>query len=88
MRTVAVVLAGGSGLRLGGEPPKQLRLLAGRTLVEHCVAAFDQAPGVAEIVLVMPADLVSEAERLLGGRYPKVSHRRRRGPAGLHSLRD
>src|SRR5215469_12650909 len=54
MRTVAVVLAGGSGLRLGGTRPKQLQLLAGRTLLEHCVAAFDQAPGVDEIVVVIP----------------------------------
>ncbi len=46
MRTVAVVLAGGSGRRFGGSMPKQLQLLAGRTLLEHCVAAFDQAPSV------------------------------------------
>jgi 2-C-methyl-D-erythritol 4-phosphate cytidylyltransferase len=72
MRTVAVVLAGGSGLRLGGAVPKQLQLLAGRTLLEHCVAAFDQAPGVDEIVVVMPADLVIDAKRILAERYPKV----------------
>lgn len=73
MRTVAVVLAGGSGVRLGGATPKQLQLLAGRTLLEHCVAAFDTAPGVDEIVVVMPADLIAEARRILGGRYRKVS---------------
>jgi 2-C-methyl-D-erythritol 4-phosphate cytidylyltransferase len=73
MRTVAVVLAGGSGLRLGGSLPKQLQLLAGRTLLEHCVAAFDQAPGVDEIVVVMPADFVTDAKRILRDRYPKVS---------------
>ncbi len=73
MRTVAVVLAGGAGLRLGGAVPKQLQLLAGRTLVEHCVAAFDQAPGVDEIIVVMPADFVTDAKRILGDRYPKVS---------------
>src|SRR5215469_13033430 len=72
MRTVAVVLAGGAGLRLGGTVPKQLQLLAGRTLLEHCVDAFDQAPGVDEIVVVMPADFVTEAKRVLGDRYPKV----------------
>ncbi len=73
MRTVAVVLAGGSGLRLGGTTPKQLQLLAGRTLLEHCVAAFDQAPGVDEILVVMAPGFVAEAERALGGRYRKVS---------------
>lgn len=73
MRTVAVVLAGGSGVRFGGETPKQLRPLAGRPLMEHCVAAFDQASGIDEVIVVMPADLVREAERILGGRYAKVS---------------
>jgi 2-C-methyl-D-erythritol 4-phosphate cytidylyltransferase len=56
MRTVAVVLAGGSGRRFGGEMPKQLQLLAGRTLVEHCVAAFDQAPGIGEVLVVIGAE--------------------------------
>jgi len=54
MRTVAVVLAGGIGQRFGSGKPKQLQVLAGRTLIEHSVAAFEQAPGVDEILIVMP----------------------------------
>jgi 2-C-methyl-D-erythritol 4-phosphate cytidylyltransferase len=61
MRTVAVVLAGGSGRRFGGNMPKQLRLLAGRTLVEHCVAAFDQAACVDEVLVVIAEEFVSQA---------------------------
>jgi 2-C-methyl-D-erythritol 4-phosphate cytidylyltransferase len=72
MRTVAVVLAGGSGLRIGGGRPKQLLMLAGRTMLEHSVAAFDIAAGVDEIVVVMARDFVAEAERALGDRYAKV----------------
>jgi 2-C-methyl-D-erythritol 4-phosphate cytidylyltransferase len=60
MRTVAVVLAGGSGRRFGGSMPKQLQLLAGRTLVEHCVAAFDEAPEVDEVLVVIGAEFVTE----------------------------
>jgi len=74
MRTVAVVLAGGSGVRLGGTVPKQLLPLAGRTLLEHCVAAFDAAPGVDEVVVVMPTGLTAEATRILGDRYAKLTH--------------
>jgi 2-C-methyl-D-erythritol 4-phosphate cytidylyltransferase len=75
MRTVAVVLAGGSGVRLGGNTPKQLQMLAGRTLLEHCVAAFDAAPGVDEVLVVMPADLIETARRQLAGAgYRKLSH--------------
>jgi 2-C-methyl-D-erythritol 4-phosphate cytidylyltransferase len=60
MRTVAVVLAGGSGRRFGGSMPKQLQLLAGRTLVEHCVAAFDEAPEIDEVLVVIGAEFVSD----------------------------
>jgi 2-C-methyl-D-erythritol 4-phosphate cytidylyltransferase len=73
MRTVAVVLAGGSGLRLGGDIPKQLQLLAGQTLLEHSVSAFEQAPGVDRIVVVLPPDFVREGIRLVGRRYDKLT---------------
>jgi 2-C-methyl-D-erythritol 4-phosphate cytidylyltransferase len=60
MATVAVVLAGGSGRRFGSPKPKQLGLLAGRTLIEHCVLAFDAAPAVDEVVVVVAADIEAE----------------------------
>jgi 2-C-methyl-D-erythritol 4-phosphate cytidylyltransferase len=60
MATVAVVLAGGSGRRFGSAKPKQLGLLAGRTLIEHCVLAFDAAPAVDEVVVVVAADIEAE----------------------------
>jgi ribitol-5-phosphate 2-dehydrogenase (NADP+) / D-ribitol-5-phosphate cytidylyltransferase len=61
MRTVAVVLAGGTGQRFGSDRPKQMHVLAGRSLVEHSVAAFEQADGVDAITLVMPAALTAQA---------------------------
>jgi len=73
MLTVAVVLAGGSGRRLGGDVPKQLQLLAGRTLLEHSVSAFDQAPGIDEVIVVLPAGFVPTGQRILGDRYRKLS---------------
>jgi 2-C-methyl-D-erythritol 4-phosphate cytidylyltransferase len=73
MRTVAVVLAGGAGLRLGGTVPKQLQLLAGKTLLEHSVTAFELAADVDEIVVVLPGEFVADGTRLLGDDYRKVS---------------
>jgi 2-C-methyl-D-erythritol 4-phosphate cytidylyltransferase len=67
MRMVAVVLAGGSGQRFGAEVPKQLLELDGRTLLEHCVAAFDAAPGVDEVLVVMPPGRTADAKELLDG---------------------
>jgi ribitol-5-phosphate 2-dehydrogenase (NADP+) / D-ribitol-5-phosphate cytidylyltransferase len=73
MRTVAVVLAGGTGTRFGGGKPKQLHVLAGKPLIEHSVAAFQAAPGVDEILLVMAADFAGQVRsQLAAGQYGKV----------------
>ena len=71
-RAVAVVLGGGVGSRFGAARPKQLLELAGRTLVEHCVTAFAAAPGVDEILLVMPPAYHEEAKRLVGDQVSAI----------------
>ena len=74
MRTVAVVLAAGSGQRFGTAVPKQLLPLAGRTLLEHSVAAFGQAPGVDAILVVVAPGQRSQVRTLLaGGGYRKLA---------------
>src|SRR6266568_3489714 len=74
MRMVAVVLGGGVGQRLGAGMPKQLLSLGGRTLIERCVAAFDRAPGVDEILVVMARGYTGQVEALLAGAaYRKVT---------------
>lgn len=72
MRTVAVVLAGGAGLRLGGDIPKQLRPLAGRPMLEYSVSAFDQAPGVDDILVVMAAEFTGQVREALGIKFGKL----------------
>ena len=73
MRTVAVVLAGGSGERFGTPVPKQLLPLAGRPMIEHSVAAFEQAPAVDQIMVVMAAGHAEQVRALLGtGGYAKL----------------
>jgi len=74
MRMVAVVLGGGIGQRVGAALPKQLLRLGGKTLVEHCVAAFEQAPGVDEILVVMAAGYVEQVRDMLAeGGFAKVT---------------
>ena len=72
MRTVAVVLAGGSGTRFGSAGPKQLHLLAGRNLIDHCVGAFDQAPAINDVLVVVSADISEHVRRDLAG-YDKLA---------------
>jgi 2-C-methyl-D-erythritol 4-phosphate cytidylyltransferase len=74
MRMVAVVLGGGIGQRVGAALPKQLLRLGRRTLVEHCVAAFEQAPGIDEILVVMASGYVGQVRAMLAdGGYGKVT---------------
>jgi len=74
MRMVAVVLGGGVGQRLGAGMPKQLLTLGGKTLVERCVAAFDQAPGIDEILVVMARGYTGQVKAMLtDAGYRKVT---------------
>ena len=65
MRNIAIILAGGVGNRVGGDKPKQLLPLAdGRTILEHSVGAFEQAPSIDEIAIVMHPDYSDEVQGL------------------------
>ena len=56
----AIIAAGGRGARLGGQVPKQLRTIGGRTLLERSIAPFDASDRIDEIVVVLPAELAGE----------------------------
>ena len=64
-RTVAVVLAGGSGQRIGLATPKQLLKIAGKTILEHTLALFDRAEGVDELLVMMNPGFVTDAEEIV-----------------------
>jgi 2-C-methyl-D-erythritol 4-phosphate cytidylyltransferase len=57
----AVIVAGGAGKRLGSDAPKAFVDLGGRPLFMHSLAQFNTHTSIAMIVLVVPADKVSEA---------------------------
>ncbi|MDR2131046.1 MAG: 2-C-methyl-D-erythritol 4-phosphate cytidylyltransferase [Odoribacteraceae bacterium] len=64
-RYVAVILAGGSGKRTGGGLPKQFWNMAGRSVIERAVDAFEQNRRVREIVIVSRVDELSMVEELV-----------------------
>ncbi|AWZ03857.1 MULTISPECIES: bifunctional cytidylyltransferase/SDR family oxidoreductase [unclassified Streptomyces] len=63
--TIAVVLAGGTGQRIGLEIPKQLLKIAGKSILEHTMHIFETAPDVDEIILLMTPDYVEDAKRIV-----------------------
>jgi len=62
---IAVVLAGGSGQRFGAAIPKQFLPLAGRTVIEHSVEAFERCKEIDEIAVVMHPDYLAQMQAII-----------------------
>ena len=92
MKNIAVILAGGTGSRMGLNIPKQfIRLQDGRTVLETCVAAFQQNERIDEIAIVMHPDHKAEAKTLLpSDRFQKVRYwidgGKERWESSLHAI--
>ena len=54
MNSYAIIVAGGKGLRMGGEVPKQFLPIGGKPVLMHTIEAFRQALDNVQIVLVLP----------------------------------
>ena len=65
MKNIAVILAGGSGHRLGTDTPKQFLKVAGKKVIEHTLDVFQNHPQIDEIAVVSHPNHVSEVEALL-----------------------
>lgn len=64
-KNVAVVLAGGSGKRFGTTLPKQFLPLAGKTVIEHSIEAFEQCAAIDEIAIVMHTDYLPQMQAII-----------------------
>lgn len=86
MKNVAIILAGGSGTRLGGDLPKQFLQVAGKTVMEHCIDAFERSTDIDEIAIVSRADFVPDVKELVErNQYNKVKHVLSGGKERYHS---
>ncbi len=56
MKAYAVIVAGGKGLRMGGDVPKQFLPIGGKPVLMHTIETFRRALDDVEIVLVLPAE--------------------------------
>lgn len=84
--TVAVLLAGGSGSRFGGEQPKQFLVVAGKSILAHTIDVFESHPLIDEIAIVTRADSMEETQRIVAeGGYQKVKRFLTGGRERYHS---
>jgi len=82
-------VAGGKGLRMGGDIPKQFLPIQGKPILMHTVEAFRRAIEGIEIVLVLPADQHDYWQKLCkehGFQSPKLIAKG--GETRFHSVRN
>lgn len=74
MSVGVIIVAGGRGARLGGDVPKQLLAIGGRSILRRSIDAFDRHPRVDCLVVVLPADVVAGGAADVVGATAKPCH--------------
>lgn len=65
MKHIAIVLAGGSGRRMGNALPKQFLKVNERMIIEHTIDAFERSVRIDEIAVVTHPDYVEEMKAII-----------------------
>lgn len=87
MKKIAVIVAGGSGVRMGGDMPKQFLQLMDRPIVWHSMKAFSDAFDDIEIVLVCHENYLYEGEKLMADFPAKKVSIVKGGVTRFHSVK-
>ncbi|MBQ7632285.1 MAG: bifunctional cytidylyltransferase/SDR family oxidoreductase [Paludibacteraceae bacterium] len=65
-KNIAIILAGGSGVRFGREDaPKQFLKVAGKKVIEHTIDVFENNAHIDEIAIVSRAENVQDIEQMI-----------------------
>lgn len=64
MSNIAVILAGGTGKRMGSSVPKQFMDLQGRAVIEYSIETFDRHPAIYEVAVVVHPDWRGKMEEI------------------------
>ena len=68
MKVTALIVAAGTGSRMGGEVPKQYRSIGGKTMLAHAVDALAGHPRIKAVRIVIGDGQEDLATQVLGGR--------------------
>lgn len=66
----ALIVAGGTGARMGSSLPKQFMEMAGLPMMVHTLLPFAGAPEIREILLVLPAEHIPRGEEIVRNYFP------------------
>ena len=85
-KNVAVILAGGTGSRLGASTPKQFFKVAGKMVIEHTIVVFEHHRSIDEIAIVVHPDYMDKMEEIvLKNHWSKVKKILKGGAERYHS---
>jgi 2-C-methyl-D-erythritol 4-phosphate cytidylyltransferase len=87
---VAIIVAGGSGIRMASDIAKQYLLLNGMPILSHTLQKFDAASSVKDVILVVPFDDMDYVKRSIVEKFniSKVSHIRGGGRKRQDSVKN
>jgi len=68
-RNVAIVVAGGTGSRFGGDMPKQYLDLGGKPIICHSLDIFERCELIDEVIIVVSEDYLAYASQNIVDRY-------------------
>lgn len=67
-RTIALLVAAGSGSRIGGACPKQYRPIAGKAVLAHAIDALTAHPSIDAVQVVIGEDQLADYHAAIGDR--------------------
>lgn len=71
MEKYAVIVAGGTGTRMGSKAPKQFMLLKGKPVLYYSIKAFLDAYDDLQVILVLPAEYMTTGQEIVNGYFDK-----------------
>lgn len=72
-KNIAVILAGGSGLRLESKLPKQFINVSGKTIIEYSISTFQKSNAIDEIAIIINNNCISAIKDIVkNNKFTKV----------------
>ncbi len=71
MKKYAIIVAGGAGIRMGGNTPKQFMLLKDKPVLYYTLKVFLEAYTDLQIILVLPVDYTDMGQEIIDAYFDK-----------------
>ncbi len=71
MKKYAIIVAGGAGVRMGGNTPKQFMLLKDKPVLYYTLKVFLEAYTDLQIILVLPVDYTDMGQEIIDAYFDK-----------------